>query len=327
MKARVLIAACAAAVMLCGCQSSADTLLNKYSEMDILGSSDVLSLVEPSMAEGFAADLAVVSAADNEASIGDTAISAPAALLMDEGTNAPLYYKNIYEPLAPASLTKLMTALLVLEQGNLDDTITITAEMIDIDNPEAQMAGFQAGDTISVRDMLYWMLIYSGNDTSNALGIYMSGSIEAFAQQMNERAKSLGATHTHFVNACGLDADGHETCAYDLYLMFKACMEYDVFRDAIRQSSYTVYYTNAAGETVSSTFDTTNLDLADYYDPPEGITILGGKTGTTGNAGTCLMVLAEDAGGNTYTALILGCSDKPELYQQMSNLLSIIQKK
>ena len=324
-KGPLLITACCICVLLCACQPSA-ALLNKYSEMDLLQSSDVLSLVEPGKASGFAEDLAVVSSEDNEASLSDSTIPTTAALLIQTNTKEALYYKNIYQPVAPASLTKLMTALLVFKYGNLDDEITITQEMIDVDNPQAQMAGFAVGDKISVRDMLYCMLIYSGNDTSNAIGIYISGSIEEFADLMNSEAKNLGAMHTHFVNACGLDADGHLSCAYDLYLMFSACMEYEEFRDAISQSEYTVNYTSASGEAVSKTFDTTNLYFTGDYSPPEGVNIFGGKTGTTGNAGACLILYTTDNQDNPYIALILGGDDKPELYQQMSNLLTMIQK-
>lgn len=326
MRHKVLMAVCAFSMFLSGCGSSS-VLLNKYSEMAILGSSDVLSLVDPDKGEGFAEDLAVISVEDNEASVNDSTITAPSALLIQTNTNDVLYSKNVYESLAPASLTKLMTALLVLKYGNLDDEITFTEEMLAVDNPAAQMAGFAVGDKVSVRDLFYAMLIYSGNDTSNALGIYISGTIEEFAQLMNSEAKKLGANHTNYVNACGLDAQGHETCAYDLYLMFNECLKYEEFCDAVDRSSYTFDYTNASGQSVSKTLETTNLYLAGQYEPPEGIHIIGGKTGTTENAGTCLILNTEDGEGNTYISLVLGSSDKPELYQQMSNLLSIIQKK
>lgn len=326
MKRKILIAACAAAVMLSGCQPST-ALLDPYSEMALLGSSDVLSLVEPQKGAGFASDLAVIPAGDDGAAMDDTAITAPTALLIQTNTDEALYYKNVYEPVAPASLTKLMTALLVLKYGNFDDEITITQEMLEVDNPEAQMAGFSVGDKINVRDMFYLMLIYSGNDTSNALGMYISGSIEEFAALMNSEAKALGASHTNFVNACGLDADGHLSCAYDLYLMFEECLKYEEFCDAIARSSYTFNYTAASGQTASMTKETTNLYFAGLYESPEGVHILGGKTGTTGNAGTCLILSVDDGAGNTYISLVMGSSDKPELYQQMSNLLSMIQKK
>lgn len=325
MKRGIIAAACCTAMLISGCQPSSG-LLNKYSEMELLTSSDVLSLVDPEKGEGYAADLAVVSVSDNEASISDTTITTDAALLIQTNTQEALYYKNIYEPLAPASLTKLITGLLVLKYGNMDDIVTITEEMVYTDVAGAQMAGFAAGDQVSVRDLFYSMIVYSGNDTSTALGIHMSGSVEEFAKLMNSEAASLGAANTHFVNACGLDEDGHETCAYDLYLMFNACMQYEDFRNAISQTSYTVNYTSASGAAASKTLPNTNLYFTGDYTPPEGVHIFGGKTGTTGAAGACLILYTTDDGENSYISLILGGDDKPELYQQMNSLLSMIQK-
>lgn len=325
MRKRLLMAACAAAMFLSACGTPAG-IMNAYSEMDLLKNSDILSLVEPSRMEGLAESLAVISLEENAAASAEVSINAKAALLINAQTNDALYYKNVYEPLAPASLTKLMTALMILKYGNMDDTITITEDMIKVDHPDAQMAGFSVGDKILVRDMFNTMLIYSGNDTSNALAIYLSGSIKDFTALMNEEARQMGAMHTHFVNACGLDEQGHETCAYDLYLMFKQCLTYEDFCNAIDQSSYTVNYTSYSGESVSKTLDSTNLYLTGTYSAPEGIHVVGGKTGTTENAGTCLMLYSTDELGTPYISLVLGSSGKPELYQQMSGILSIIQK-
>lgn len=377
MKRQILVLACCFSMTLTACQAPSE-LLNKYSEIDLLKSSDVLSLVDPERTEGFASHLAVVSVADNAATTGGAGksvsvdddlgktiesssetgqpsddpvdidesfpdnengsgaengdentqetITANSAFLVRTNTDEALFYKNIYAPLAPASLTKLLTALMVLKYGNMDDEVTITKEMITVDNPAAQMCGFAVGDKVSVRELFNCMLVYSGNDTSMALGVYISGSEEAFAQLMNSEAKKLGAVDTNYVNACGLDADGHLTCTYDLYLMFNECLKYPEFREAIDKKEYTTHYTNAAGEAVEKTFPTTNLYLTGDYAPPEGIHVFGGKTGTTDNAGTCLILYTTDSSENTYISIVLGSPDKPELYQQMSKLLSIIQK-
>ena len=322
MKSKVFILICCIAVFLCGCQVSSQ-LLNPYSQIDLLKSSDVLTVVEPEFTEGFADDLTVISP---EISHSGDVITASSALLVSTETNEALYYKDVYKQIAPASLTKLMTALMVLKYGNLNDTITFTPEMLAVNNPEAQMCGFVAGDSILVKDLFNCMLVYSGNDTSNALGMYISGSIEEFAKLMNEEAKLLGATHTNFVNACGLDEDGHMTCTYDLYLMFAECMKYPEFMDAIKLSTVTATYTNSAGETLSKSFPSTNLYFTGNYAVPNGIQMYGGKTGTTGNAGTCLILYSEDEFGSGYISVVMGSPDKPELYQQMTNLLSIIQK-
>lgn len=375
MKRQLLALACCLTVTLTACQGPSE-LLNKYSEIDLLKSSDVLSLVDPARADGFAKDLAVVSVADNAATVGGTGatatpqtgesgsdgsqgetgpsqtdetsetvaapdesggpesgdddtqadITAKSAFLVRTNTGEALYYKNIYAPLAPASLTKLLTALMVLKYGNMDDEITITKEMVTVDNPAAQMCGFAPGDRVTVRELFNCMLVYSGNDTSMALGIYLAGSEEAFAEQMNSEAKKLGAVNTHYVNACGLDADGHLTCTYDLYLMFNECLKYEEFCDAIDKSSYTTTYINAAGEQVTKEFKTTNLYLTGDYAAPDGIHVFGGKTGTTDNAGTCLILYTTDNSDNAYISIVLGSPHKPELYQQMSKLLSMIQK-
>lgn len=324
MKYRKIVVLGALVVSLCltSCQSS-QTLLNSYSQTELLTSSDVLSMIEAEEGEGFADDFAVVSVDENASSIDDTAVTANAALLIQTNTNEALYYKNIYEQVAPASLTKLMTALLILENGNLEDDITITQEMLDVNDAEAQMIGFSVGDVINVKDMLYAMLVYSGNDASNALAIYLSGSVDDFVILMNERAQELGAVHTNYVNACGLDADGHVTCAYDLYLIFSECITHEEFCEAIGLSSYVLNYTNAAGEALSLTLTTTNLYLAGTYSVPEGIYLYGGKTGTTTNAGTCLILYSMDEEDNTYISVILGTEDKEELYEQMSILLNM----
>lgn len=323
MKHKLFIFICGISILLCGCQVSSP-LLNTYSQIELLKSSNILTIVEPEFAEGFADDLSVISPTVSHS--GDI-ISASSALLVSVESNEALYYKDIYKQIAPASLTKLMTALMVLKYGNLNDTITFTSEMLAVNNPEAQMCGFVEGDSISVKDLFNCMLVYSGNDTSNALGMYISGSIEEFAQLMNEEAKLLGATHTNFVNACGLDEDGHLTCTYDLYLMFVECMKYPEFMDAIKLSTVTANYTNSSGETLSKSFPSTNLYFTGNYSIPNGILMYGGKTGTTGNAGTCLILFSEDEFGSGYISVVMGSPNKPELYQQMTNLLTIIQKK
>ncbi len=322
MKTKLILLIFCCAMILCSCQTSS-ILLNPYSQVELLQSSDVLTNVEPQFSHGFASNLSVI---DLETAHSGNIITASSALLVSTDTNEALYYKDVYKQIAPASLTKLMTALMVLKYGNLNDTITFTPEMLAVNNPEAQMCGFVAGDSILVKDLFNCMLVYSGNDTSNALGMYISGTIEDFAKLMNEEAKLLGATHTNFVNACGLDENGHMTCTYDLYLMFAECMKYPEFMDAIKLSNVTATYTNSLGETKSKSFPSTNLYFTGTYEIPDGIQMYGGKTGTTGNAGTCLILYSEDELNKGYISVVMGSPNKPELYQQMTNLLSIIQK-
>lgn len=248
------------------------------------------------------------------------------ALLINRTTNEPVYAHDAFKEVAPASLTKLMTALLVLEYGNLSDEITLTADMNYNMSPAAQVCGFKAGDKVTVEQLLYCMLIYSGNETANALGIYLAGNMTDFCTMMNNEAKKIGAVNTHFSNANGLDTANHYSSAYDLYLMFNACMQYDTFVKAVCQPSYTVTYESESGSTITSAFTTTNYYLRGAALSPDGITVYGGKTGTTDNAGACLILYAKDTAGNEYISVSLGNTNKDELYSQMNKILKKVQK-
>lgn len=247
-------------------------------------------------------------------------------LLVCTTTNEVLYNNLPYKEVAPASLTKLMTALLVLEHGQMDDVVTLTAEMNADMFPGAQVCGFVPGDRVTVKELLYSMLVYSGNDAANALAIHIGGSVSAFVGMMNEEANRVGAVNTHFSNPSGLDISNHYSSAYDLYLIFNECLKYDDFKNAVCSSSYTNHYTAASGNPASVTYNSTNLYKDGTYTSPEGLTVLGGKTGTTDDAGACLIAYSEDANGNRYISVSLGNPNKPELYLQMNKILAKFQK-
>lgn len=247
-------------------------------------------------------------------------------LLVCRTTNTVLFNNLPYKEVAPASLTKLMTALIVLEKANMDDVVTLTAAMNHDMFPGAQVCGFVPGDQVTVKELLYSMLVYSGNDAANALAIHVGGDISNFVSMMNERANLLGAVNTHFSNPSGLDIDNHYSSAYDLYLIFNECLKYDDFRSAICQPSYTNHYTSSSGQEASITYTSTNLYMNGMYSSPEGMTIYGGKTGTTDAAGACLITYSKDGVGNDYVSVSLGSKDKPELYSQMNKILAKFQK-
>lgn len=247
------------------------------------------------------------------------------ALLVNLSSNEALYYKDIFAALSPASLTKVYTALMVLKYGNMEDVITLP-ESISVNNEGAQVCGFEPGDVVSVKDLFHCMLVYSGNETANALAVYISESIPQFCNLLNDEARKMGAVRTSCMNPGGLDESGHFSSSYDLYLIFKACLEYDEFVKAIGETAYSVTYTNANGESVTKSFDSTNLYFTEEFKAPSAITIRGGKTGTTDKAGTCLIVYCTDSSGTKYIAVVMGEETKLELYSQMNNLLSMIQK-
>ena len=330
MMKKLLAAVCVCSMLLCGCQSQG-TYLKPYAGVTASKTADVSSMIDTRVWEGFAADLGVVSVDDSENGIDSETLSqidAKEVFLPGTTDSTVLTAYNIYTQMPPASITKILTALVALQSvsdKDLDQEVTLTDD-VNIDVADAQVCGFKPGDKMTLRTLLYCMLIYSGNDAANAVASAISGGdIPAFCDKMNETAAKLGATQTHFVTPNGLDDPDHYTTAYDLYLIFKECLKYDVFKDAIHQASYTADFTRD-GQEMQQTYETTNYYLLGYKTPPDGVSIIGGKTGTTDNAGLCLILYVEDASGNGYISVLLGCPDKDTLYSSMSKLLSKIRK-
>ena len=248
---------------------------------------------------------------------------ATAAALFDVNNTNIIYAKNIHERLAPASLTKVLTAVVALEQGNLDDIITVTKD-VRITESGATLCGLKEGDTLTLNQALHALLINSANDAANAIAIHLGGSLEGFAALMNEKAKELGATNSHFVNPHGLSDENHYTTAYDLYLIFNKAIEYELFREIIHMERYSTVYKDSSGKDKELSFSTTNLFLRNDYKSPDKVTVIGGKTGTTTAAGSCLIILSKDASGNPYISVILRSKERPLMYEQMIDLLEEI---
>ena len=249
-----------------------------------------------------------------------------AGAILDLSEQNVLYAKNIHEQLYPASLTKIMTALVALKYGNLDDVVTIDEAMLDID-PESSVCYLQLGDQYTLKQLLYGLLIASGNDAANAIAYHVAGSLEDFVYLMNQEAAALGATKTNFMNPHGLQDENHYTTPYDIYLMFNEALKYDTFADAINQSSYIVTYQAADGEFYERTWFATSYYFTGEAIPPEDVLVFGGKTGTTDEAGACLALLSKDPYGNSYFSIIMKADTKSDLYDEMNELLSIINKK
>ena len=245
-------------------------------------------------------------------------------LRIDLDTNQMIYAQNIYERVYPASTTKLMTALLLLKYGNLKDTYTFQEDNGGITTFGAKLCGFHKGDTVSLEALLNCLLIYSGNDAGVAIARYLCGTEESFVIRMNEEAKKIGATDTHFVNSHGLHDPDHYTTAYDMYLIMKECVQYEEFVKVIQKSTYSAGYTDASGETKrTNNYQTTNYFLLNTAQPPEGITVLGGKTGSTGSAGNCLVLLSEDNNHKRMITAVFNVSTWDSLFAQHSYLLGL----
>lgn len=245
-----------------------------------------------------------------------------AAGLFDLTNHKVLYADKLYDKLFPASTTKIMTAYLALKYGKMDDVVTVNSDVTNF-TPDEQVCGLKTGDTLTLHDLLCGLLLYSGNDAAVAIADYLGGSVAGFADMMNKEAVALGATGTHFVNPNGLQDENHYTTAYDLYLMFNACIQDQRFLDIISQHSYTASITGADGAVRSVTWAPTNYYSQGEVKPPKGVKVFGGKTGTTDEAGNCLILYSEDMDKHPYISIIMGAADKTSLYNDMTKLLSV----
>ena len=267
----------------------------------------------------FASDLCVTDAdVNNEAGNDFTSASSG---VFDTTTGEVVYADNVFERLYPASTTKIMTALVALKYGNLSDTVTVSADALNLEEGSS-VCYLKEGDQLTLEQCLYGLLIKSGNDAANAIAETVSGSSDAFVALTNQEAAALGAVDTHFVNPSGLHDENHYTTAYDLYLIFQEALKNETFRTIIHTDRYLTAYTSAAGERISVTWSTTNQYLTKEADAPKTITVVGGKTGTTLAAGSCLILLSENAAGEQNITVVMKSKDKTTLYTEMTELLN-----
>lgn len=283
----------------------------------------IMNTESDSTAKPFAQDLCVVS--DNIQTEEVDMSRAAAACLFDVNTTNVLYSKNAHERLNPASLTKIMTALVAVKNGSLDQVLT-ASNQVNISESGAQVCGLKPGDSMTLAQALHILLIYSANDVAMLIAENIGGTPENFMQMMNEEAKAIGATNSNFTNPHGLTEESHYTTAYDLYLIFNEALKYETITQIINMNSYSTTYTNAKGEAKELSFETTNMYLRGKYPTPENVTIIGGKTGTTDAAGHCLTLLSKDAGGKPYISVILRAEERDVLYTEMTDLLDEINK-
>ncbi len=230
-------------------------------------------------------------------------ITAKAALLYAAESDMILYEHNIHEQLYPASLTKIMTALLTLENCEMDEVVTVTQSALNSVSPQSSIAGLKVDEELTVHDLLICLLIPSGNDAANVLAEHIGGSVSAFIDIMNERAAELGCENTNYVNASGLHDESHYTTAYDILLVLLEAQKYELFNEITASARMTIPATNISDERA---FNNTNYLLSSHvtskylYDYA-----IGTKTGRTTPAGNCLVATAEKD-GITLISVILG---------------------
>ena len=238
-------------------------------------------------AEDTATQEAIVSADPN------FTVASKAALLIDLNTGRTVYEQDADERVYPASLTKIMTCLIALENGNLSDVITIDEAALAGLDQDSSVVGLQVGEQITLENLLYCMMVHSGNDAANAVAEYIAGSTADFVRMMNERAYALGCKDTHFNNPHGLHDESHYTTARDLAIITQAALKSENFRQIVDTYEYKLPDDNMRQNIPK--LKTTNMLIYQsmsnslYYPRAHGI-----KTGYTSQAGRC--VISEATG-------------------------------
>ena len=244
-------------------------------------------------------------------------IGAEAALLMDSDTGIVLYEKNGYKSLPMASLTKIMTAILIMESHELNEVVTVTSNY-------SQMTEDQLGvriwlrqyEKITVENLLIALLVPSAGDAALALANHHSGSADAFVKEMNKKAKILNLQYTNFTNPIGLDHKDHYASAYDLAILTKYALHNADFRRIVLMPNATITSTDG---NITHQFAGTNYLLYNN----NGLDIRGVKTGTTLMAGQCLINLVRDANGKEVIVVLL---DSPERFTESKQLIEWVFK-
>lgn len=230
------------------------------------------------------------------AEVTDPGIKAKAALLVDQKTGAVIYALNEHSELYPASLTKIMTCLLVLEaiddgRLRLSQEITATPTALEGLADDGSTAGIEAGEVLTVEELLYCLMVVSANEAGAILAEKVSGSVSSFVDRMNARAQELGCEDTHFMNPHGYHDSQHYTSAWDLYLITRAALEHPMFMTVCDTSSHTVPATNMSGERQLNNTNFLIRSTREYYNAD----VHGVKTGSHSQAGNCLVTTAQHA--------------------------------
>ena len=237
------------------------------------------------------------------------------AILIDADSGAVLYANNVHEKLYPASITKIMTGLLSIENLSMNDTITYTDDVLNSLPSDASKLGLISGETTTIHDALYALFLRSANDAAVGLAKKVSGSEQAFGELMTERARQIGALDTNFVNSTGLHDDMHYTTAYDMALITRAAMSNSEFSTIWGSQNYTLAATNLSESYRIWHTHPLLVSTSNYYYPAA----IGGKTGYTDEAGRTLVTAAQK-NGLTLISVIMK-SDNEHIFSDTASLL------
>ena len=223
---------------------------------------------------------------------GAYTVKAKAALLIELNTDQVLLQQNADEKIYPASLTKIMTCLLALENGKLTDEITVSATALQGLDEAGSTAGLQEGETLPLEEILYCMMLSSANEACNVVAEYVAGSVSAFVDMMNAKGQAVGCTGTHFANPHGLHDDDHYTTARDLSIIARAALQNETFVKITSTTTHDVPATNKSEirHLVTTNYLVSKDTTSDYYyEYAKGV-----KTGYTSQAGRCLITTADN---------------------------------
>lgn len=262
---------------------------------------------------------------DDDTQYEDEDVSAGAALLFSLDRPDAVYAKNVYQKMNPASITTLFTAYVVLQNKKLSDTVTVTEDEI-AGLWHTSTIGLEAGDQVTVEQLLHGMLLCSGVDAANVLAVETAGSKDAFVKMMNDAAGECGCVDTQFQNPNGLTETGHYTTVYDIYLILHKLAEDEQFMKIISTGTYHAVYQNAEGEQQEKTYTSTVRYVEDGISQLGSVNIIGGKTGTTSSAGHCLALICSSDSGEKYLAVVLKAKSRDSLYEQIEHIVKKIEK-
>ena len=248
---------------------------------------------------------------------GVVSTKAKSACLIDYDTGTVLYEEKAHQKRFPASITKTLTALLTIENCDLNENLTYSKNSLSCIRDGAANIGAKVGETMTVRDALYGMMLHSGNECATALGEHMFGDEKTFAKKLNERAKEAGAKDSHFVNGNGLHNENHYVTAYDMAMILRAALKYPLFREILGTKQYTIQKNNKRKHRFFATMRHKMIwEGGPYY--YNGI--IGGKTGFTDQAGNTLVTAAERK-GLTLVCVVLK-SDTSHVYTDTKALFN-----
>lgn len=253
---------------------------------------------------------------------GPVALNSQAAVVMDADTGDILYSLNPDNEYPMASITKTMTALITLEEGDLTASTTATAAALDLVDLNSTRIGFVEGENLTIDELMYCMLVYSANDAANILAAAVAGDVPTFVEKMNKKAEELGCTHTHFANPNGLDEDGHYSSAHDMALIMRAANQYPEFAKYSGTTSYELPGDNMIPQ---GWWIKTKVDMYDQADPNYDSRIYAAKTGYTTKAHNTFVAASKSDKANLIIALLC-CPVKKGIFADTKALVDYCEK-